>query len=182
MTDCFALLGQPRNPHLDAEKLKEKFHQLTAAHHPDVSASADIDFSALNRAYSTLRDPVARLRHWLELESPEALARLQPVPSAVAELFPEMSEKHRALEAFLAKQSAAAGPLAQALLAPERLALLGALGKWLSHLNELQSHLLRELESVGGDAKSRVAEIYHHLAYLSKWREQIREGIVKLET
>ena len=35
MTDCFALLGEPRCPWLDAEALKSRFLVLSAEAHPD---------------------------------------------------------------------------------------------------------------------------------------------------
>ena len=129
---------------------------------------------------NTLRDPKTRLRHWLELEFPAGLERNQQVPAAIAELFMQMSGKRRALDAFLAKQSRASAPLARALLASEKFALLDDLEKWLAILNEKQSLLLRELESLDARNKERVAEIYQHLSYLSKWSGQIREGVVKL--
>src|SRR5437879_6369452 len=99
MTDYFAIFNEPRRPWLDCEALKEKFHALTAAHHPDVSDDGAVDFAAVNAAYSTLREPRARLRHLLELEFPDALARAQQIPAGIAELFTQIGRQRQALDA-----------------------------------------------------------------------------------
>jgi curved DNA-binding protein CbpA len=79
MTDLFAVFEEPSRPWLEPEGLKAKYHQLTAIHHPDVAGGSG-DFAEINRAYQILADPAARIRHLLELESPGAISRAQPVP------------------------------------------------------------------------------------------------------
>jgi DnaJ-domain-containing protein 1 len=187
VTDHFAIFNEPRRPWLDPEALKEKFHALTSEHHPDVARDAAVDFAALNAAYNTLLDPRARLRHLLELESPEALARSRQIPGAIADLFVQIGKQRQALDAFLRKQSEAASPLARALLAPEKFAALEELENVLATLNDHQSRFLDELRSLDATwqrdkpgALPRLAEIFQGLSYVSKWTEQVREGIVKL--
>jgi DnaJ-domain-containing protein 1 len=187
MTDCFALLGETRRPWLDPEALKEKFHALTSEHHPDVARGAAADFSALNAAYNTLRDPRERLRHLLELESPEALSRPQQIPGAIADLFVQIGKQRQALGAFLRKQSEAASPLSRALLAPEKFAVREELENVLATVNGHQARLLDEVRSLDATwqagkagALPRLTEIFQSLSYVSKWTEQVREGIVKL--
>ncbi|MEY2440093.1 MAG: DnaJ domain, partial [Verrucomicrobiota bacterium] len=54
MIDHFAALRQIRRPWLDPEKLKEEYHQLTLAEHPDRGdrrADASGEFAAVNEAY-----------------------------------------------------------------------------------------------------------------------------------
>jgi hypothetical protein len=41
MIDHFAALSEPRRPWLDLEKLKNRFHILAAARHPDTNAAED---------------------------------------------------------------------------------------------------------------------------------------------
>src|SRR5688572_32957528 len=75
MIDHFAALSEPRRPWLDVEKLKNRFHILAAARHPDRGAMNDPErFASLNTSYNVLRDHATRLRHLLELEHPEATA------------------------------------------------------------------------------------------------------------
>ena len=81
--DCFALLGEPRRPWLDAEALKAKFLTRSAEVHPDrVHQSSEADklaanqrYTELNAAYNCLREPRHRIRHLLELELGQQTSR-----------------------------------------------------------------------------------------------------------
>src|SRR2546430_1418750 len=134
--DCFAIFDEPRRPWLDTDVLKEKFHALTTAHHPDVTTDDRVDFAALNAAYNTLRDPRARLRHLLELEAPGELSRPQQIQSALADLFMHIGALLHRLDIFLKKQSEAASPLAAALLAPEKFSLRDEIEKQLAIIEQ----------------------------------------------
>ena len=69
MDDYFAVFGLPRKLTVDGEALRQRFYELSRAHHPDFHQAADdaaqaetLARSALvNRAYRALRDPVARV-------------------------------------------------------------------------------------------------------------------------
>ncbi len=123
MTDFFALLGEPRRPWLDEERVKETFHRLSREQHPD-QADATGDFAALNAAQAALREPKARLRHLLALEFPHAaVSGPASVPPALAALLFPVHELLQKIDAFLARQAAAAGALGKALLAGEQFEL-----------------------------------------------------------
>ena len=92
--DHFTLLGLPRRLDLDYADLERRYHEASRRVHPDrhqtaspkeqalsVAASA-----ALNRAYRTLRDPVARGRYWLELNGNPIGSDNNQVPAELAEL------------------------------------------------------------------------------------------------
>jgi len=193
MTDSFALLGVPRRFWLEEEALKERFHTLTAEHHPDVAGeAAGRAFAALNVAYQTLRDPRARLRHWLELEAPGAGTRAT-VPAAAEAFFPAVAAKKEALEAFLKRRTAAGGAVAKALLFPEQFALHEGLEECLAALERERTALLGQLPAL--DAQWQAAtpeerraltntllEAAQTLGYLERWAAQLREGIVQLQT
>jgi curved DNA-binding protein CbpA len=180
MPDHFALLNEPRRPWLDVEELKQKFHALTATQHPDVNASGD--FAAINHAYQILSDPVKRLRHFLELNAVAALASSTPVvPAQLAELFMRVGTARQTADAFLKKQAQATTPLAQALLASEKFAVLDQLENVRAVLEQQREPLFEELKNSGSHPDvRRLAEILAELSYLSKWSEQLREGLLKL--
>ena len=187
MPDCFALLDEPHRPWLDADALKEKFHALAAAHHPDIARGGAVDFTALNDAYQKLRDPVQRLRHLLEIEAPDALARAQQIPADIAGLFMQIGAQRQALDAFLKKQAQAGSALALALLAPEKLALRAQLETLLHALDEHRAQLLETLRSLDdawrlekSGTVSRLADVLQSLSFLSKWSDQLREAVLKL--
>jgi len=74
--DHFAQFGLPRHLHLDLAALEKAFYAQSRRLHPDRFAArpqseqeaALAASSALNDAYRTLRDPVARTEHLLALE------------------------------------------------------------------------------------------------------------------
>jgi molecular chaperone HscB len=107
MDDYFTVLGLPRKLALNQEELRRRFYELSWQHHPDfhqagtpaeraiaVGASAE-----LNRAYRTLRDPLARLEYVIAVEEGrdgrEGAHDKPTVPSA---LLAEMLEVQEALE------------------------------------------------------------------------------------
>jgi molecular chaperone HscB len=76
MTDFFALFQLPRHLHLDLAALEKTFYAQSRKLHPDrfaarppaEQAAALAASSALNDAYRTLRDPIARTEYLLTLE------------------------------------------------------------------------------------------------------------------
>lgn len=188
ITDCFALLNESRRPWLDPDALKEKFHALTAAHHPDVAGGSGVDFTALNTAYQTLRDPKTRLRHLLELEFPEKLtAQQQQVPDDILSLFSLMGKHRQTIDGFLAKQAKAKTPLERALLASEKNACCKSAKKTLAMLAQKQEGILMQLQfidTVWADDKANSAnallDIYQGISYVGKWIDQAREDAMKM--
>ena len=105
--DLFTVLDLPRQLTLDLADLERLYHAASRAVHPDRFQTASrrerelslAASAAVNRAYRTLRDPVARGRYWLELHG----ARLgdggpQVPPAIAAEVF-ETQEKLEELRA-----------------------------------------------------------------------------------
>jgi len=187
MTDHFALLGQERRPWLDAEAVKEAFHRRSAESHPDVPGSGDAGyFAELNAAYTVLRDPASRLRHLLELTSPEAATGQAPPPAELGDLFMRIGAMKRRLDALAAAQSAAGSPLARALLAGEEAAArreLSAVRDALDAALAAADAELRELDGRwAGDETAELVHLYHRLAYLGRWQAQSREAALRWET
>lgn len=99
--DFFTVLGLPRRLTVDVAELEARWYEASRAVHPDrhqTGGARERDLSleassALNRAYRTLRDPVARGRYWLELYGrPLGERNAQVPPSLAAEVF-ETQEK-----------------------------------------------------------------------------------------
>jgi molecular chaperone HscB len=103
--DLFAVLGLPRRLVVDLADLEDRYHDASRAVHPDRHQSTDdrgraLSLSAsaaVNRAYRTLREPVARGRYWLELHGSPLGERNNQVPPALAALVFETQEQLEAL-------------------------------------------------------------------------------------
>jgi curved DNA-binding protein CbpA len=187
-TDHFAALGQPRRPWVEPEALKEIFHRLTAEHHPDRTGDAE-RFTAINAAYTALRDPVARLRHLLELEEPSALAAVPPLPEALTETFMRVATLRRTIDAFLKQQAATTTPLGQALLASARFGLQRDIEVELAALEAAEAvglEMVREADRQWPERTpaliEQLAALQQELSYLAKWSAQLREALFQFQS
>jgi curved DNA-binding protein CbpA len=187
-TDHFSILDQPRRPWLEADVLKDRFHRASAEWHPDVTGRDDSRFAAANAAYNILRDPVARLRHLLELEVPEQLGKPQPIPPDCADLFMRLADLRQALAVFHKKEHAAAPGLARALLAEDRQKLLSRVVALQTEIAAAESSAQEDLRAVDAvwspaavDAVERLSALQQRFAYLSKWRAQVGESLFQLQ-
>src|SRR5262250_431715 len=103
--DIFTVLGLPRRLVVDPRDLEDRYHAASRAVHPDRHQTAsdrerELSLSAsatVNRAYRTLRDPVARGRYWLELHGARLGDDPPRVPPAIAAEVFETQEKLAAL-------------------------------------------------------------------------------------
>lgn len=177
MTDYFAVLGLPRRPALDPVVLKEKYLRLAAGAHPDAGGT-DEEFRAVQAAYKTLLDPASRLRHLSELEFGSVEKKSAPV---FPDLFMKVGEALQHAKAFRARMEKTSSPLARALLAQDRQALLDQLQAAAQAVEEALQVQACELETLdarwpGIDAVelSRVAAGF---AFLSRWRAEISEAV-----
>ncbi len=187
-TDHFAALGQPLRPWLEPEALKDVFHRLTAKHHPDRTGDA-ARFTEMNAAYAVLRDPVARIRHLLELEEPAALDAVPPLPEALTETFMRIATLRRTIDAFVKQQAATATPLGQALLASARFNLQRDVEQELAGLDGAQNVGLESMREADRQWAERtpalieqLAALQQELSYLAKWGAQLREALFALKT
>lgn len=133
--DLFAILGLPRGLVIDLADLERRYHAASRAVHPDRHQTSDAkarDLSlaagaAVNRAYRTLRDPIAVGRYWLDLHG-ERLGNENRVPPALAALVFETQETLEEL-----RDAGGSGPLR------ERVA--GVKGELSDRLASLQAEL-----------------------------------------
>jgi molecular chaperone HscB len=74
--DYFDVFGLPRALNLDLKALEKTFHELSRKYHPDYFTTAPAEerqralqmTATLNDAYRTLRHPVRRVEHLLQIE------------------------------------------------------------------------------------------------------------------
>jgi len=103
----FEVFGLPRKLSLDLQELQRRFYDLSRRHHPDFHQTADalaqaasLEASALvNRAYRTLRDPLARVEYVIALEEGrEVREKTSAKPRPPTDLLAEMLEVQEALQ------------------------------------------------------------------------------------
>jgi len=103
----FEVFGLPRKLSLDLQELQRRFYDLSRRHHPDFHQTADalaqaasLEASALvNRAYRTLRDPLARVEYVVALEEGrEVREEASAKPKPPVDLLAEMLEVQEALQ------------------------------------------------------------------------------------
>src|SRR5215475_203824 len=179
--DLFAVLGLPRGLALDAADLERRYLTASRAVHPDrhqTASDVDRDLSlaasaAVNRAYRTLRDPVARGRYWLELHGTTLGERNNQVPPALAALVFETQEQ-------LAELRGASDPGAA------RRGIEVALADLDARLRALVAELEARYaawDAAGGETPDALAELKRRLseiAYLNTLRDDVDETLDSL--
>jgi curved DNA-binding protein CbpA len=156
VTDYFALLGQPRQPWLDLEKLNERYYELARTTHPDQAPGQEAaTFTEVNRAYRTLRDPKLRLQHLLTLEGRPPSAAAGDIPADLVELFMHIAPGLTSGD-------------------EERInALSDALEKSLKEALH-QLHPLSDKWNAGSFV-SEAEALYGRLSFLMRWRDVLQE-------
>jgi DnaJ-domain-containing protein 1 len=199
MTDNFALLNESRRPWMDVDLLKQKFLTLSANLHPDrIHSASESDkiaatktFTDLNAAFNCLVEPKRRLLHLLELELGAKPKDIQQIPTALADLFAEVSTVCRSADGFLAEKRQVTSPLLQVQLFERGQDWVEKLNVLQRKLNELREKLTDELKSLDAQWISadevlrkeilpRLEELYRLFSYFNRWNNQIQERVVQL--
>jgi DnaJ-domain-containing protein 1 len=204
MIDAFALLDQPRQPWIDTDALKEHFLALSAAAHPDrVHAGSEAEkqaatarYAALNSAYSTLREPRDRLLHLLELETGGRPKDVQRIPPGTMDLFVEVGQLCRDVDAFLVERGKATSPLIKVQMFERGMDWTDKLQDLQARINARRDELTAELRgmnaawesapAIGSSERAaalpleRLEQVYRVFSYIARWSEQIQERLVQL--
>lgn len=204
MTDAFALLSEPRRPWLDPEALKQKFLPLSAEAHPDRIHSASDEakqqatsrYAELNAAYNTLREPRDRLLHLLELELGAKPKDVQRIPPGTMDLFVEVGQLCRDVDAFIAQRANATSPLVKVQMFERGMEWTEKLQDLQRRINVKREELVAELQGmnaiwenaspIGSPERlsalpmERLEQVYRVFSYIARWTEQIQERIVQL--
>jgi molecular chaperone HscB len=162
--DRFAVLGLSQRYDVDPGELDERFRTLSRKLHPDRFARASAkerrfsleQTTLLNDAYRTLRDPVRRAEHLLQLRGVQPLA-----DTAMPEEFLEeaMADREKLLEARMEGGNDGVEQLAA-----------GIRTKRDSAMDEI-ARVLREPEPEP-DALSRVSELLARLRYYARYLDE----------
>lgn len=174
VSDHFAVLGLPRAAWVDAEDLKARFHKLSAERHPDSAGGDGEAFAELNAAWQALREPAGCLRHFLELQHPDALASAGQTPPELADLFLDIAAFRQAAQKFAVKFLTASSPLTKAVLEPERIALRTRLRALAADVETRAADCVVALRSAGLGPE-QLATLLASLVFLAKWTSQIAE-------
>lgn len=204
MSDCFALLDEPRRPWLDAESLKQKFLARSAAAHPDRFHSASpmeqeeaaARYSELNTAYNRLRDPRERLAHLIELELGRRPENIQAVPGGAMNQVLEVGQVCREADQFIAARALITSPLLKVEAFSRGMAIaerVTALQQTLSQDQSTFDTALRSLNDawhsappVGSPDRAvnlpldRLGELFRSISYTGRCRAQLQERFVQL--
>jgi molecular chaperone HscB len=165
--DLFAVLGLPRRLAVDVADLERRYLAASRAVHPDRHQTAEprareLSLAAsavVNRAYRTLRDPVARGRYWLELYGGGMANDGAGVPPEIAAEVFETQEQ-------LAELRAAAGPQAETLRRDA-----GAMrGRLADRLETFQDRLVASYGNGNDPAGPPIAELGKRLAEIAYLR------------
>jgi molecular chaperone HscB len=180
--DLFSVLGLPRRLVVEPRDLEDRYHAASRAVHPDRHQTAsergrELSLSAsasVNRAYRTLREPVARGRYWLELHGAPLGERNNQVPPELAALVFETQEQ---LEAFRESGGGAS----------ERRTVDAVRGELEARLASLSSELEERYatwDAADPDAPEVLAELKRRLseiAYLGTLLDDVEETLAGRE-
>jgi DnaJ-domain-containing protein 1 len=201
MTDYFAALGQPRRPWLDAELLKQKFHTLSGAVHPDhvhdaepASRQAAADrYAELNAAHQCLREPRTRLQHLIHLALGEKVPDSNQITDDMLRLFQEAGVLLRQADSLLLEKQSAAAPLLKVQLLEKALPCLHSINSLQSVLRERRDQLdseLRTLDAAWADTtrNAPVADelvrsairLCHQYGFINRWQAQLQDRAFNL--
>lgn len=204
MTDYFALLNEPRRPALEVEALKERFLKLSSAVHPDrfhhaseaERQAATERYAELNAAFQCLSEPKERLLHLYELEAGQRPKDIQRIPPGTMDLFVEVGQLCREVDAFLAERAKAESPMVKVQLFGRGLEWVEQLQQVQAHVNAKREALMAELQGLNaawekapppGDPGraaalplERLEQIYRVLSYIHRWSGQLQERLVQL--
>ena len=186
MPDAFALLNLPPQAALTEEQLQAAYLTASRAAHPD-QAGGDTQLSAdLNAALEMLKSPVTRLKHLIEQHS-NTPWRAVPLDATLMGLFEKLGPLLQSAGAFLKKKQTATTALSKALLASEEMRLREALENLGTGIEEAWQALEAQLplydDRIAASEDSvwiELQAIQARLAYLNKWRAQIREVLLGL--
>ncbi len=204
MEDYFSLLGMPRQPWLDLDRLKERFFELSRRSHPDrfhnspaeTKQAATQEYTQLNRAYQCLSETKARLHHLIELESGQTPTVVQQSPEEAMDLFLEVGSLCQKLDQFLAEKQRLTSPLLKARHFEKGIEWVPKVKELQTAIQNQQSETLEELQTInryweeapppGSPGRlealplRQLETLYRRYSYLARWAQQLQDRLLQL--
>lgn len=168
--NCFALLGLEPSPTVDPGELQDRYHERLKA--------AIADAADLHRAFETLREPLKRLAHLLELAG-AAPVRSGVLPETMMALFSRLAPQLQSSARLLEESRRASSALTRALLAEREVAAQLELQRALGELNRQRDEVLDGLAGVQASDVEALRRGHGQLAFLEKWRAQVQEQLLQ---
>ena len=189
----FARLGIEARPWVDADLLKQKFLELSAAAHPDkaeanAKTSSEQEFQQLNESHRVLQDTRTRLLHLLEECGVPKQEHVQDVPPVAMELFPAVASTTKRADELIKDKAAESSPMLKvqfmerALDEIERIQQLqSALGEKIARVEDR----VREVDnSWTGKPDAATLKVLREavvtLGFLERWKAQLQEKVGNL--
>lgn len=189
MTDYFSEMGFARRAAISDNELKSRYHELSRLRHPDNGTEPDqAEFERLNSAQRALASPARRVWHLLELEfEPGELEKGGGVDDGLMPLFQRLGETIMRSDALVSRRGSSTTAIGRALLEGEaaearselsaaRLEIEEQISTYENGLGELDALLLSDREA----GKRLGLKVWRNLAFLEKWRGQVREKFAQL--
>jgi len=188
MVDCFAIFGLTRAASLNEEALRNAYTNASKAAHPDHGGSEDLA-SKVNAAYETLRAPENRLKHLLELASPDEAKRWRTVPldDEMMSLFSALGKALEISAKFIERKAGAQSAIAKALLANEEMQHRESLERMGFEIDQRTKEMEQQLPAFDAEIASekysswaKIAAMQAKFSYLARWQTQVRERLLFL--
>jgi len=175
--DAFQELGIERKLVVSSEEVREAFRAAGKDRHPDAGGCPD-DFARLREASERLSEPSRRLVHWLETGGIEGTMR-GSVSSALMEWFGEIGPLLQEADALIRERGRASTALARAMLEGRVQSLRESLEALQDRLEVAEGERVERFPEVE-QGRADGWELARELAFLGKWRAQVRERYAAL--
>ena len=182
--DYFEVLGLRRRVFIDNEALRARYRELSKQAHPDAGGTTE-RAALLNDAQNCLSATSARLKHFIELEFPEAHPEHGgQIPPALMDLFLVVAAGMQKADAVISKHRGAQSAVVKALLKQDELEAQETLENSAARVRATMETLERTLDGSADDggapALAKLQELQRTFAFLEKWRAQIRAKLLAL--
>jgi curved DNA-binding protein CbpA len=185
MRDLFAVLGEPRQPWLDLEKLEECYRQLSLTTHPDrlsVPARND-EFSGISEAYRVLKDPKQRIQHLLQLEG-QTPGKENSVPQSLLPLFSQIGDFVARTTNLWQRRGESPNAISKSILQAEIVSLQREVETLLHDAKELFRQAEKATRSLNDSWRAKPDElekVYSLFGFLTRWIAQLEEWKFRLD-
>lgn len=175
--DAYEVLGLERRLAIDLCELKEAGAAAGKRTHPDAGGTRE-EFERVGKARDLLERPVARLRHWLELEGVAGDLR-GPVAAGMMDVFSELGALLQRVDELLREREKAGSALARAMLEGRSQEAREALEAMQEKLERMVAARVEDFPEVEAGRRDGW-EVARELGFLEKWRGEVRERFGRL--